>query len=412
MPEPTRHAPDAMRGRAAAASRRARYDVRGAVARAAEASPLRGRISVDAADAFGCIERPAAVAALPAREEASELSGTLEALEAALARCPRSAAVIVVNNSADGSAELARRWAREARIPAVVCEVRLDVDAADVGHARRLALDLAASAGAPDAVLLSTDADTRVASGWAQALVAAVDAGAGFAYGPVIDDEARLSCPRARRVAGAERRLARAQGALWRRIVPEAPPDVGLLVGGANLAVSAAAYRAVGGLPPLALGEDRALAQAMVEHGTRVAYAPDARVATSMRREGRVAGGMADTLGARRRGDETCDAALLPTRSFVLRALAFRGDRLGCRSAAALLSARLPRKARGDGRCAAARTTWRRTVELLDPVLPLRLADAEREAGHAETLVRGLADEPARPSAAAAVLRLTDRLRG
>lgn len=375
-------------------------------------SPFRRRVRLDAVEIFGAFDRPALVAAVPARDEADALPSSLDALEEALAGRRAPAVVIVVNNSADGSAAAARHWARAARIPAVVCTVRLAAGSADVGHARRLALEIAASTARPDAVLLTTDADTRVAPGWADALSDAVRDGAALAYGRIVDENTVFASARARQIACTERRLAHAQAVLWRRIVPEAPQSLGLRVGGANLAVAARAYRAVGGLPPLPVEEDRALARRMVDANERVAFAPGARVATSMRLDGRVCGGMAQTLAARSRGDDRCDSALLPTRAFVLRALAFRADRLGCRATAAVLSARLPRSARDWPGSATVRRCWQVTLEALDPIQPLRLAEAEHEARRAEAVARALGRAAPDVPSAAAVLRATEAQHG
>ena len=67
-------------------------------------------------------------------------------------------------------------------------------------------------------------------------------------------------------------------------------------VHGANLGISAAAYRKSGGFPALHLGEDAALVSALVDHGGDVRWAGATRVTTSARCESAIEGGFAATL--------------------------------------------------------------------------------------------------------------------
>jgi len=67
-------------------------------------------------------------------------------------------------------------------------------------------------------------------------------------------------------------------------------------VHGANLGVSAAAYRRAGGFEPLECAEDVAFVCALLAAGTRVVWSARPRVVTSGRRIARVRGGFADTL--------------------------------------------------------------------------------------------------------------------
>ena len=67
-------------------------------------------------------------------------------------------------------------------------------------------------------------------------------------------------------------------------------------VHGANLGVSAEAYRRAGGFRHLACSEDVALVAALEATGARIAWSAAPRVVTSARREARAAGGFADAL--------------------------------------------------------------------------------------------------------------------
>src|SRR5438445_9665371 len=65
---------------------------------------------------------------------------------------------------------------------------------------------------------------------------------------------------------------------------------------GANLGISAAAYRAAGGFPALNLGEDAALVSSLLARKADVRFAGPAHVATSARWESTVEGGFAAML--------------------------------------------------------------------------------------------------------------------
>ncbi|MDM0014623.1 glycosyltransferase [Variovorax sp. J22P168] len=65
---------------------------------------------------------------------------------------------------------------------------------------------------------------------------------------------------------------------------------------GANLGVSAEAYRRAGGFRHLACSEDVALVRALEATGARIAWSAKPRVVTSARREARASGGFADAL--------------------------------------------------------------------------------------------------------------------
>jgi glycosyltransferase involved in cell wall biosynthesis len=67
---------------------------------------------------------------------------------------------------------------------------------------------------------------------------------------------------------------------------------------GANMGVSAPAYRLVGGFPPLATSEDVALVEALSAAGARIAWSCVPRVVTSARLDARATGGFGDTLRA------------------------------------------------------------------------------------------------------------------
>ncbi|MDQ0017421.1 glycosyltransferase involved in cell wall biosynthesis [Variovorax boronicumulans] len=65
---------------------------------------------------------------------------------------------------------------------------------------------------------------------------------------------------------------------------------------GANLGVSAAAYRLAGGFRHLACSEDVALVDALIASGASVAWSAKPRVVTSARKNAKASGGFADAL--------------------------------------------------------------------------------------------------------------------
>ncbi|MGE3910853.1 MAG: hypothetical protein AB7K36_15960, partial [Chloroflexota bacterium] len=67
---------------------------------------------------------------------------------------------------------------------------------------------------------------------------------------------------------------------------------------GASIAVTAQAYRRVGGLPPLASSEDAALAEALERADIEIRHSPAVHISTSARLIGRATGGMADLLAS------------------------------------------------------------------------------------------------------------------
>jgi hypothetical protein len=68
---------------------------------------------------------------------------------------------------------------------------------------------------------------------------------------------------------------------------------------GASIAVTVKAFSRAGGIPELALGEDRAFFRNLRRIDARIRHDPDVQVIVSGRTEGRAKGGMADTIRRR-----------------------------------------------------------------------------------------------------------------
>jgi hypothetical protein len=79
---------------------------------------------------------------------------------------------------------------------------------------------------------------------------------------------------------------------------------------GASAAITAQAYRKIGGLPPLRVGEDRALFEALSIHDLKARHSLEVHVVTSARMEGRALGGLSDAIRLRGDPDTPCDEAL------------------------------------------------------------------------------------------------------
>ncbi|MEK6346696.1 MAG: glycosyltransferase [Burkholderia sp.] len=208
---------------------------------------------------------------IPAHNEARRLAACLSAATAA-ARHPALRqepvqVVVVLDSCSDGSARLA----------ATFDVVTLSVDARNVGVARAAGAEHLLRLGAR--WLAFTDADSRVAPDW---LVAQLALGADAVCGTVAVTDWRGHPAHVREH--------------WRRTYRD--EDGHRHVHGANLGVSARAYRRAGGFPALACHEDVMLVDLLAATGASIAWSAAPRVVTSARRDARARGGFGDTLDA------------------------------------------------------------------------------------------------------------------
>lgn len=154
----------------------------------------------------------------------------------------------------------------------------LEIEARNVGVARALGAEAMLARGAR--WLAFTDADTQVAPDWlAEQLALQADAVCGTVE--VVDWSDH----------GTHAELLR-----WHFGQTYTDADDHRHIHGANLGVSAAAYRAAGGFQHLACSEDVALVEALQTSGARIAWSARPRVITSARRVARARGGFADAL--------------------------------------------------------------------------------------------------------------------
>ncbi len=333
---------------------------------------------------------PRSVVAVPARDERDHLPRCLRAL--ALGTVPPHSAFVLLNNCRDDSAAVAA--ALDLPFDVVARSVTLAPSLAHAGWARKLAMDGAADLAGEAGVVLCTDADAMPTPNWLAANLRAIAAGADAVAGvaelhpgeeelipaALRDDDAR-ECAYAALLNEMDWLLDPDPADPWPRHDQHS---------GASIAVLVRAYRAAGGVPPVRLGEDRGLFDALRRIDARIRHAPDVAVTVSARTEGRAAGGMADTIRRRMTcPDAELDARLEPAADAFRRASLRRAMRSAWRGRAPF----------GAG--------WER-IERRDPSLRRRrvhVNDLPAEAAEAERLLAGLrlsgsADRADTPSSA------------
>ncbi len=250
-------------------------------------------------------------------------------------------------------------------------------------------------------LICTTDADSRPRSDWIARLWKAVDGGAQAVAGVVDFDPFDPTLPA---FSEARRREGR-YSALQAEIIAYADPETHnpwpnhIWAWGANLAVTAKAYRQVGGLPPHPLAEDRAFVEQLRRHDVPVRHCLEARVWTSARRVGRAAGGLASLVDDHAGLDDApCDAMLEPAWMAWRRATWRRRMRrvfLG-QASAGVLAVRLGVAAETLSAALAAQTfgtAWS-LVETASPHLApsrLSLADLPAQIAFATRLIRRIA---------------------
>jgi hypothetical protein len=280
------------------------------------------------------LRKCAAIVCIPARNEADRIGRCLAALAVQRDRngapvLPGSFAVLLlVNNSTDATAQAARRMALQVPYPLEVLEIMLE-GGATAGGARRRAMEEAAArlrSGERNGVLLTTDADSAVSPSWyaenMRHLEEGADCVAGYidAEAPEIVSLGAAFLERGRREDMYLRLVAEIYALCDPR--PHDPWPNHRVSSGASIAVTVAAYDAVGGMPDRALGEDGAFTAILEEKGFRVRHPLDVSVLTSCRLNGRAAGGAADTMRHRRDvPDAPCDDELEPALATLRRAV-------------------------------------------------------------------------------------------
>lgn len=227
------------------------------------------------------------------------LPGLLAAIAALFADRDGLDVCLFLDDCRDGSADLLDALAPA--LPFRLTVARGGRDAApNAGAARRaaLAMGLERLAGG-EGLLFTTDADSQPRRDWLMAGSKALRE-AEVVAGRITRAHAS-DAPQQCRIEHYYDRLHR-----YRRVLDPVPweaRETHHFGGGANMAVWASAYRAVGGFMPLPSGEDARLLDDAGRGGLRVRRDAAMVVETSSRREGRVAGGLAGLLRAMDHGE-------------------------------------------------------------------------------------------------------------
>jgi hypothetical protein len=274
------------------------------------------------------------VVAIPVKDEAERIGSCILAL-ARQTRKPDTV-VLLLNNCEDGTEAIVRDLS--SRLPYelhIICHT-FPPAIANAGQARRLAMQHAADLAGCDGVLLTTDADAVVPEDWVERVLRAMSMGAELVCGCVDVDptEAALIPANLNADDALECEFTRLldEIALVLDPVPADPWPRHTEAAGASIAVTVAAFTRVGGIPPIATGEDRAFVAMLTRTDARVRHDPMIRVTVSGRIHGRATGGMADTIRRRMlRQDEFADDSLEPAEDAYRRADFRRRVRLAWR---------------------------------------------------------------------------------
>ncbi|MGL6044480.1 MAG: glycosyltransferase [Sandaracinobacteroides sp.] len=239
------------------------------------------------------------IVAIPARNEEMHIGPCLQALAAQHGAAKAIAAVVLhANNCTDQTVAAAR--AQALPFPVRIIEAVLPPGQAHIGHARRGATDAAMSCiealGLRDAIIASTDADSRVRSDWLGQLLRAFEGEVGAVCG-AIDLDGPIPPALSIRL-GAEAAYAAALARMNDLLDPQPhdPWPNHIWCWGANIAVRASLLNAIGGSPLVELAEDRALHAELLRQDIPVRHSLAVRVHTSSRTTGRAPGGLADLM--------------------------------------------------------------------------------------------------------------------
>ncbi len=259
--------------------------------------------------------RPSVVIAIPVKDEEARIIACLAALaDQTDVDFDTLEVVLLLNNCQDGTTEAVRGVGPELPFSVELRTVDLPQPYANAGWARRLAMEAAAERVLPNGLILTTDADTVADNDWVVANQREIELGVDAVAGYVMADPIELmELPPAILERGSlEWEYQQLAAELVARADPE-PHDAWPRHNqncGASAAITAAAYRRIGGLPPRAVGEDRALFESLRRVDARIRHSLDVQVVTSARTDGRALGGLSDAIRLRGEPDHPCDEML------------------------------------------------------------------------------------------------------
>jgi Glycosyl transferase family 2 len=248
---------------------------------------------------------------LPVRDESVRIEKCLSAIahQVDFRRVPinpsRFEVIVLAINCRDNTAALARAFGyRHSRLVLHVLEIDFAPEKSFVGFARKLLMDEACRRllllGRDKGIIASTDGDTCVEPTWLASILREVDAGADAVGGRVVADPGERSLLHPTTELVYLRQVA--YGFLLAELEHRVDPDPFDQFprhpnhNGASLAVTAATYARIGGLPDVAEEEDSALYKAILRSGARFRHSMNVRVTTSARLNGRVEHGFSAGL--------------------------------------------------------------------------------------------------------------------
>jgi hypothetical protein len=246
-------------------------------------------------------KNPKTVVAIPAKDEAALIGGCLRALahQSELA----DDIVLLVNNSTDETAEIARSFKRSIGSRLHVSEVTLSSDQANAGTARRLAVETAHEIAGSQGIILMTDADGQVPKSWVARNLKWLRAGYDAVCGMARIDSADEALIPEHLIHDdlAEAKYAALLDEINHWIDPRSgdPWPRHTHQSGASIAVRSAVYTAVGGLPLVSHSEDRGFVARLRGRDCKIRHDSGIVVTVSGRRLGRAAGGMAEAIARR-----------------------------------------------------------------------------------------------------------------
>ena len=283
---------------------------------AAEAQPHNRLVAKDINP--NCI----ATIVLPVRNEAGFLPKNLEsfARQVDLDNRPFDAnffeIIIFANNCDDESAKIARRWQRKNKhLNVHVAEAKICPENSNIGFVRRWLMseanDRLRRNRAKGGVILTTDADTAVASDWLAANLREINYGADAVGGRILikADELKKMSGKARRfhLLDTDYRLLTAEiEARLDYIAHDYLPRHHQHFN-ASFAVTTAAFARAGGVPRVRFLEDVAFYQALLRVDARFRHSPKVTVETSSRQCGRTEMGLSTQINEWRKMGEKGD---------------------------------------------------------------------------------------------------------
>ncbi len=256
---------------------------------------------------------------VPAKNEAARIQTCLRALTNQVDLEGRSLPheswelLLLVNNSTDNSSAIARKFAdAHPRFRLHIAERNFAAEQAHIGEVRRLLMDSACHrlVQHPNSfsAILSTDADTEVAPDWIAQSLNEISRGAQAVGGRILLRSSDLSHldSKTRDIQRWDDRYNLLTSWLEHHCDPQAHdpwPRHHQHFGG-SFAVTPAAYRSVGGLPPKEFLEDLALYRNLLRQDMPFRHSWNVRVYTSARLDGRTEVGLAEQLTRWNTGSE------------------------------------------------------------------------------------------------------------